>query len=113
MPKFMSWYLTYSARPARAAGGETVYGDPMHRLRPPSRVGPVHPTGRASPNTAPVACDRARPPGHDMPDAVACPEPTPGGGTTGSRARHERGETRTPCRRPPDRCRSCLGDHTT
>ncbi len=46
---------------------------------------------------------------HGMPHAVVHPVPTPRAGTTGSRARHGRGERYTPCRRPPDRGRLCLG----
>src|SRR5688572_19902841 len=57
---------------------------------------PDHPTRRASPNTAPVACDTAPPVGHGMPHAVADPVPRPWAGTSGSRARHGRRERRIP-----------------
>src|SRR2546425_6389270 len=86
----------HSARRARATRGETACGGPTHRHPSPSRVGPVHPTGQASPSTAPVACDTAPPRAHGMPGVVAHPMPTPGEGTSGSRVRHDRGETRTP-----------------
>src|SRR3989454_12818766 len=74
---------------------------------------PDSPTGRASPNTDPVVCDTAPPAAHGMLGVVAHPVPTPGEGTSGSRATHGRGERRTPCTLRPGSCRPCPGGHTT
>src|SRR2546422_4510607 len=101
-----------SARHALGAVDETGCGDPTHRRQPPSRAGPAHPTGRALPSTAHVACDILRLPAHDMPDAVAGLASNLRGGTTGNRVRRARGETHTPCTPRPDRCRPSPGDHT-
>src|SRR5215471_13799979 len=69
---------------------------PMYRESRPAR-----PTGPAFPSTAPVAGDTAPPPAHDTPDVCVRPAPTPRAGTTGSRARHDRRQTHTPCTLPP------------
>src|SRR5215471_17369071 len=102
----------HSVRPARAAVGETGYGAPVHRHPSPSRAAPAHPIGRAFPSTAPVACDTGPPPAHDTPDVCVRPTPTLWEGTTGSRARHDRRPTHTPCTPPPDSCRPSPGGHT-
>src|SRR4029434_3791331 len=95
-----SWWcralLADSVRPARAARGETVCGDRAHHRLLPSRAAPAPPTRRASPGTARAACDTAPPAEHRTPHAVVHPVPSPGAGTSGSRARHDRGERRTP-----------------
>src|SRR5437667_10705115 len=44
---------------------------------------PDHPTRRASPNTAAVACDTAPPLARGMPGVVACLAPSPRAGTSG------------------------------
>src|SRR5262249_650119 len=84
--------LADSVRPARAARGETVCGGRAHPRLLPSRAGPARPTRRASPGTARTACDTAPPVGRGRPGVVAHPVPTPGAGTTGSPARHGRGD---------------------
>src|SRR4029453_5645301 len=86
----------HSVRPAPAAVAETGYGDRPHCHRSPSPAVPWHPTGRAPPDTGPVACDTTHPQAHGTLDACACPAPRPRGETTGKRARHDRGETHTP-----------------
>src|SRR5712691_8858737 len=86
----------HSARHALAAPHETMCGGPAHHRLSPSRVGPDHPTGRASPGTARDVCDTTRPRAHGMLGVVAHPVPTPGEGISESRARRDRGGTRTP-----------------
>src|SRR5712692_8898668 len=51
---------------------------------------PEHPTPRASPSTAPDACDTAPPRAHGTPGVGVRLVPTPQGGTSGSRVRHGR-----------------------
>src|SRR5215831_7313130 len=87
---------THSARHARVARGETAYGNPAHHPLSPSRAALGHATGRASPNTAPGVFDTVPPAAHGMPGVVVHPGPTPGAGTSGSRATHGRGARRTP-----------------
>src|SRR5947209_404228 len=102
----------YSVHHARAAPHETTYGARAHRPLSPSRAGSARPIGRASPDTARDACDTAPPEARGISGVVARPEPTPWAETSGNRARHARGETRTPYRPPPDSCRPCPGDYT-
>src|SRR5215471_3723873 len=85
-----------SVRPARAARGEIVYGDRAHHRLSPSRGVPELPTGRASPNTAPVGFDTVLLVARGMLGVVARPGPTPEGGPSGSQARHGHGEKHTP-----------------
>src|SRR5262249_14213981 len=80
-----------SAHRARAGRGGTACGGPAHHPLSPNRVGLAPPTGGASPSTGWVAF--ATPPlqAHGRRDVVASPVPTPEEGTTGSRARRDRG----------------------
>src|SRR5437016_9318387 len=86
----------HSVRLARAAVGETACGDPAHHRLSSNRVAPAHPMHRASPRTAPAACDSAPPVARGMPGVVAHRVPTPQARTNGSRARHGRGGRHTP-----------------
>ena len=75
---------------------ETTNGDPVHHRLSPSHGAPDHPTRRASPNTAAVACDTAPPSARGIPGVVARLVPSPRAGTSGSRARYARGQRRIP-----------------
>jgi hypothetical protein len=115
-PGRVSWWCKVppadSVHHARAARGETACGAPVHRPPSPSRAGSARPTGRASLCTAPAACDTAPPAARGMLGVVARRVPTPRAETGGSRVRHNRDETRSPCRPRPDSCRLCLGGYT-
>src|SRR5437870_2183556 len=93
------WYkapLAHSAHRARAGRGETACDYPAHHRRSPSRAAPAHPTRRASPSTARVACDSEPLGARGIPHAVTRLVSIPEVGTSGRRARHGRGERYTP-----------------
>src|SRR5439155_7647942 len=116
-PGHASWWCRappeHSVHPARAGRGGIACGGPAHRPPSPNRAAPEPPTCRAFPDIARDACDMTRPRVRGIPRVVAHPAPTLQEGTTGSRARRDRGERRTPCRLPPGSCRPSLGGHTT
>src|SRR5256884_3952856 len=85
-----------SARPARVGRGETACAGPAHHHPFSSRAAPDSPTRRAFPRTARVACEREPLVARGMPGAVAHRVPTPQARTSGSRARHGRGERHRP-----------------
>src|SRR6266581_6224175 len=77
------WYRAppaHSARLGVAAAGETPCADPAHRLPSPSHGALSHPTRRASPGTAPAACDTVPPTARGTPGVVARRVPTPQAG---------------------------------
>src|SRR5712664_3504544 len=84
-----------SARPARGARGGTGWGGPVHHRRSPSHGAPDHATHRASPHTAPAACDSAPLWARGMLGVVARRVSTPRAGTSESRARHGPGGRHT------------------
>src|SRR6266498_2967033 len=77
----------HTARHVLAAPRETACSDPAHHPLSPSRGARARPTRRASPGTDHAACDTTRPQARAMLGVVAHPGPTPGAGTSGSRAR--------------------------
>src|SRR5262249_43129297 len=99
-PSRASWWCrappAHTAHRARAARDETGCGALAHHRLSPSRGAPDPPTRRASPSTAPGACDSTPPTGRGIAGVVARPVPTPQAGTSGSRVRHDRDERRTP-----------------